>query len=95
MFSDKTIGIISPTYDWELPSVVKEFLEKASFQTEYLYYVASYGTMPGASTKGQLNGSAKEYLKAETCTKATENFWKATADTKPTALRILANKKNG
>ena len=51
MFSDKTIGIISPTYDWELPSVVKEFLEKASFQTEYLYYVASYGTMPGTSVK--------------------------------------------
>lgn len=49
MFSDKTIGIISPTYDWGLPSIVKEFLEKASFQTEYLYYIATYGTTPGAS----------------------------------------------
>ena len=48
-FSDKTIGIISPTYDWGLPSIVKEFLEKASFKTEYLYYVATYGTTPGAS----------------------------------------------
>lgn len=48
-FSDKTIGIISPTYYWGLPSIVKEFLEKASFQTEYLYYIATYGTMPGAS----------------------------------------------
>ena len=48
-FSDKAIGIISPTYDWGLPSIVKEFLEKASFQTEYLYYVATYGTTPGAS----------------------------------------------
>lgn len=48
-FYDKTIGIISPTYDWGLPSIVKEFLEKASFQTEYLYYVATYGTTPGAS----------------------------------------------
>ena len=48
-FSDKTIGIISPTYDWGLPSIVKEFLEKASFQTEYLYYIATYGTTPGAS----------------------------------------------
>lgn len=48
-FSDETIGIISPTYDWGLPSIVKEFLEKASFQTEYLYFLATYGTTPGAS----------------------------------------------
>lgn len=48
-FSDKTIRIISPTYDWGLPSIVKDFLIKASFQTEYLYYIATYGTTPGAS----------------------------------------------
>ena len=48
-FSDKKIGIVSPTYDWGLPSIIKEFLEKASFQTEYLYYIATYGTTPGAS----------------------------------------------
>ncbi len=48
-FSDDTIGIISPTYDWGLPSIVKEFLEKASFHTEYLYFIATYGTTPGAA----------------------------------------------
>lgn len=48
-FSDDTIGIISPTYDWGLPCIVKEFLEKASFRTGYLYFVATYGTTPGAS----------------------------------------------
>ena len=48
-FADKTIGIVSPTYDWSLPSIVREFLEKASFQTEYLYFVATYGTTPGAA----------------------------------------------
>ena len=47
-FADETIGIISPTYDWGLPSIVKEFLEKASFHTDYLYFVATYGTTPGA-----------------------------------------------
>ena len=47
-FADKTIGIISPVYDWGLPSIVKEFLEKASFHTDYLYFVATYGTTPGA-----------------------------------------------
>ena len=48
-FSDQTIGLIAPTYDWGLPSIVKEFLEKASFRTEYLYFVSTYGTTPGAS----------------------------------------------
>ena len=41
-FSDGAIGIVSPTYDWGLPSIVKEFLEKASFKTDYLYFVATY-----------------------------------------------------
>ena len=48
-FEDETIGIISPTYDWGLPSIVKEFLEKVTLRTDYLYFVATYGTTPGAS----------------------------------------------
>ena len=47
-FSDGTVGIISSAYDWGLPSIVKEFLEKASFRTDYLYFAATYGTIPGA-----------------------------------------------
>ena len=47
-FEDKSIGIVCPTYDWTLPSIVREFLEKASFKTDYLYFVATYGTTPGA-----------------------------------------------
>lgn len=48
-FKDDKIGVISPTYDWGLPSIVKKFLERALFQTEYLYFIATYGTTPGAS----------------------------------------------
>ncbi len=47
-FKDDTIGIISPTYFWGLPSIMKEFLEKCSFQTDYLYFIATYGTIPGS-----------------------------------------------
>ena len=47
-FADESIGIVSPTYFWGLPSIVKEFLEKAAFRTDYLYFVATYGTTPGA-----------------------------------------------
>lgn len=48
-FADDMIGIVVPTYFWGLPSIVKEFLEKADFHTDYLYFIASYGTTPGAS----------------------------------------------
>lgn len=48
-FTDSLIGIISPTYFWGLPSIVKEFLEKAEFHTDYLFLLSTYGTTPGAS----------------------------------------------
>ena len=48
-FEDDTIGIIAPTYFWGLPSIVEDFLRRAEFRTDYLYYVSTYGTTPGAS----------------------------------------------
>lgn len=48
-FTDDLIGIIAPTYFWGLPSIVKEFLEKAEFHTDYLFFLSTYGTTPGAS----------------------------------------------
>ncbi|MBQ9010255.1 MAG: EFR1 family ferrodoxin [Clostridia bacterium] len=50
-FEDEAIGIISPTYFWGLPSMVKEFLSRASFHTDYLFFVSTYGTTTGASGK--------------------------------------------
>ena len=47
-FADEAIGVVSPTYDLGLPSIVREFLPRASFQTAYLYFVATCGTTPGA-----------------------------------------------
>lgn len=49
---DNRLIILSPTYHWGLPLIVREFLAKASF--EYgedvsFYYVATYGTTPGSS----------------------------------------------
>ena len=40
---------MSPTYFWGLPSIVGEFLGKASFKTGYLFFIATYGTTPGAA----------------------------------------------
>ena len=49
---DGRLGIVSPTYDWTLPSIVSEFLEKLniSFTAKpYVYYVGTYGTTTGAA----------------------------------------------
>ena len=40
-FDDDSIGMIAPTYFWGLPSIVEEFLRKAEFKTEYLYYIST------------------------------------------------------
>ena len=57
-FEDETIGVISPAYDWGLPSIVKEFLEQAAFRTSYLYFAATYGITPSA-----IGAMAKEAIK--------------------------------
>ncbi len=48
IFKDERIGIVTPTYFWGMPSIVNDFLKKAEFHTDYLYFVATYGTTPGA-----------------------------------------------
>ena len=35
-FEDRVIGIVSPTYDWGIPSVVREFLSKVRLDAGYL-----------------------------------------------------------
>lgn len=59
-FSDENIGIITPTYNWTLPSIVREFIEKANFECEYLYFIATYGTTCGATGK-----AANELIKGK------------------------------
>ena len=73
-FDDETVGIVSPTYFWGLPSIVEEFLQKASFRTDYLFYVATYGTTPGAS--GVIMGKAiRERALDACCSVRTADTW--------------------
>lgn len=46
---DDVIGIVSPTYSWGLPSIVVDFLSKATIKADYVFYVSTYGTTPGSS----------------------------------------------
>ncbi len=47
--ADKTVGIVSPSYAWGLPIIVREFLQKLTLHTkpDYLWFAATYGTTPG------------------------------------------------
>ena len=42
-YKDETIGIVAPVYGGELPKIVRRFLDKAKFKTEYLYLILTYG----------------------------------------------------
>lgn len=42
-FSDDAIGIVCPVYAGEPPKMVKQFLRESSFQTNYFYFILTYG----------------------------------------------------
>lgn len=45
----EALGIVSPTYAWGLPGIVKEFLQKLELDRtpSYIWFAATYGTTPG------------------------------------------------
>ena len=42
-FEAPAIGVVCPVYGHEMPGMVKEFLQKATFQTSYFYLILTYG----------------------------------------------------
>ncbi len=49
---DGRVGIVSPTYDITIPSIVSEFLNKLTIEFEekpYTFYIGTYGTTTGAA----------------------------------------------
>jgi len=43
VFEDDSIGIVCPIFAGEPPRIVLEFLKKATFKTDYLYVIYTYG----------------------------------------------------
>lgn len=62
--SKETVGVVSPTYCWGLPSIVKEFLQKVKFQNvkkdNYFLFLTTYGT-----TTGQIGKFADDCVKSK------------------------------
>ena len=50
-FTADKIGIVAPVYGHEVPDMVKDFLKKADFDTEYFYMVLTYGNRHGGAAE--------------------------------------------
>ncbi len=57
------IGIVCPVYGHEMPEMVKDFLKKAVFKTDYFYIVLTYGNIHGGAAElaeTELNKAGKK-----------------------------------
>lgn len=50
-YTAEAIGVVAPVYGHELPPMVKEFLKKAKFKTDYFYMVLTYGNRHGGAAE--------------------------------------------
>lgn len=50
-FSADRIGIVAPIYGHEVPPMVKEFLKKGIFHTDYFYMILTYGNRHGGAAE--------------------------------------------
>nr|WP_294493002.1 EFR1 family ferrodoxin [uncultured Mediterraneibacter sp.] len=50
-FAADKIGIVSPVYGHEVPAMVKDFLKRARFRTNYFYIILTYGNRHGGAAE--------------------------------------------
>lgn len=50
-FTADSIGIVAPVYGHEVPSMVKDFMKKARFHTDYFFMILTYGSRHGGAAE--------------------------------------------
>lgn len=50
-YKAEKIGIVCPVYGHEMPQLVKDFIARASFETDYLYLILTYGNRHGGAAE--------------------------------------------
>lgn len=50
-FKDDSIGIVFPIYAGRPPKIIVDFLSKAKFSTDYMYFIGTYGNSDSAICK--------------------------------------------
>jgi ferredoxin len=58
-YKDEAIGVIFPVYSGAPPRMVRQFLDKAIFEADYLFAIGTYGNMPGACMYNLQKGAEK------------------------------------
>ena len=48
-YEDDAIGIVFPIYSFREPKMVRQFMDKARFEADYIFSIGTYGNMPGAT----------------------------------------------
>ena len=51
VFESPSLGVVCPIYGHEMPKMVKDFLKKATFRTEYFYLILTYGNIHGGAAE--------------------------------------------
>lgn len=106
---DSVIGIISPTYDYTLPVITRDFLSGAKLDADYLFYVSTYGTSPGGTARHAAKQLGKEFSAyfsvrmADTWTptydlstpEKVEQFTKSTEDEIASVVAHIKNRDHG
>lgn len=50
-FTAERIGVVAPVYGHEMPPMVREFLRRAAFHTDYFYILLTYGNRHGGAAE--------------------------------------------
>ena len=50
-FSADSIGVVTPVYGHEVPPMVRDFMKKATFHTDYFYMILTYGNRHGGAAE--------------------------------------------
>ena len=66
-YSAERIGIVCPLFEFEIPSLVKDFIQETEFETDYFYLIVTYGMHHGGvaeRTQAWLKsiGKAADYI---------------------------------
>ena len=46
-YKDNAIGVVFPVYNLSVPEMVQDFLDRAEFESDYIFAVGTYGNMAG------------------------------------------------
>jgi len=48
-FKDDIIGIVFPVFWWNMPVIIRRFLEKAKLEADYIFAIGTHGGAPGGA----------------------------------------------